>query len=77
MSKAKVLQPTEETGNDPRISCDFCATTYNIKSGDIVSDAKAPGIMGSVVKGIFSASEKKPLPVYALGEKNGQVLIAL
>lgn len=77
MTKAKVLSPTDETGNDPRLSCDFCATTYNIKTGDIVTDATSAGVVGSVVKGLFSASSKKPLPVYALGEKSGQVLIAL
>ena len=77
LTKAEVLPPTEETGTAPRLACDFCGTTYNIVTGEVVAEAKKAGIMGSIVKGVFSASEKQSLPVYALGEKSGQVLIAL
>jgi len=77
LTKAKVREGTEETNGEPRLSCDFCATTFNIRTGEVVTSASKPGIMGSVVKGLFSKAEKEPLPVYALGEKNGQILISL
>mmetsp|Transcript_28850 Transcript_28850/g.44852 ORF Transcript_28850/g.44852 Transcript_28850/m.44852 type:complete len:207 (-) Transcript_28850:56-676(-) len=77
MTKAVVLPPTEETGNAPRVSCDFCKTTYNLRTGDIVADAEKAGLMGGIVKGLFSASDKANLPVYALGDKGGQVVISL
>ena len=78
MIKAKVLPPNEETnGVNPRVSCDFCKATYNIKTGEVLETAPAEGLMGGIMKGVFSAQEKKPLPTYDLGEKNGQVLINL
>ena len=77
MTKAVVLPATEETGNAPRISCDFCKTTYNLRTGEIVTEAEKPGLMGGIVKGVFSASDKANLPVYALGDKGGQVVISL
>lgn len=78
MIKAKVLPPNEETGGkNPRVSCDFCKATYNAKTGDVLEEAEAAGIMGGLVKGLFSAQDKKPLPTYDLGEKNGKVLINL
>jgi hypothetical protein len=42
-----------------------------------VTSAGGGGIMSGIVKGLFSKSEVPPLPVYALGEKNGKVLINL
>jgi len=78
LAKAKVLPPNDETGGtNPRLSCDFCKTTYNIRTGAKVENAEKPGIIGGVVVGLFSKSDKIPLPIYDLGEKNGQVLINL
>ena len=78
LSKAKVFPPNEETGNTvPRLSCDFCKATYNIRSGERVENAEKPGLFGGVVSGLFSAQESVALPTYDLGEKSGQVLINL
>ena len=77
LTKAKVLPPNDETDGNPRLSCDFCKATYNIRTGERVENAEKPGLLGGVVTGLFSKSEKVPLPTYDLGEKNGQVLINL
>jgi nitrite reductase/ring-hydroxylating ferredoxin subunit len=78
LAKAKVLPPNEETGGvAPRLSCDFCKATYNIRTGERIENAEKPGLLGGVVTGLFSKSEKKSLPVYDLGEKNKSVLINL
>jgi len=77
LTKAKVLEANEETGgNDPRILCDFCGSTFNIRTGEPVADAETSrGMMGGIVKGIFSSKKKDNIPTYDLGEKNGQVFI--
>lgn len=78
LTKAKVFAPNEETQNTtPRLSCDFCKATYNIRSGERVENAEKAGLLGGVVSGLFGAQESVPLPTYDLGEKNGQVLINL
>ena len=77
LTKAKVLPPSDETGENPRISCDFCKATYNIRTGERVENAEKPGLIGGVVTGLFSKSDEVPLPIYDLGEKSGQVLINL
>jgi nitrite reductase/ring-hydroxylating ferredoxin subunit len=78
LTKAKVLPPNEETGGTvPRLSCDFCKATYNIRTGERVQNAESGGLMGGVVAGLFSKKNKDPLAIYDLGEKNGQVLINL
>lgn len=78
LNKAKVLEPNEETdGADPRLACDFCGATYNIRTGKRVKAAGSGGLLGGVVKGLFSKSDEEPLKVYALGEKNGKVFINL
>ena len=76
--KAKVLSPNTETSNlHPRLVCDFCKATYNVKTGERIQDDEARGLIGTVVKGLFSATEKTPLRTFELGEKNGQVFINL
>eukprot|EP00546_Thalassionema_frauenfeldii_P011451 CAMPEP_0178922388 /NCGR_PEP_ID=MMETSP0786-20121207/16123_1 /TAXON_ID=186022 /ORGANISM="Thalassionema frauenfeldii, Strain CCMP 1798" /LENGTH=177 /DNA_ID=CAMNT_0020596741 /DNA_START=144 /DNA_END=677 /DNA_ORIENTATION=- len=75
LDKAQVLEPSEETGSDPRLSCNFCKATYNLKTGERVKTADSGGLLGGMMKGLFSKGESKPLPIYALGEKNGQVFI--
>eukprot|EP00560_Eucampia_antarctica_P001900 CAMPEP_0197833432 /NCGR_PEP_ID=MMETSP1437-20131217/19023_1 /TAXON_ID=49252 ORGANISM="Eucampia antarctica, Strain CCMP1452" /NCGR_SAMPLE_ID=MMETSP1437 /ASSEMBLY_ACC=CAM_ASM_001096 /LENGTH=204 /DNA_ID=CAMNT_0043437497 /DNA_START=77 /DNA_END=691 /DNA_ORIENTATION=- len=78
MIKATVLPPNEETEDkNPRVTCDFCKATYNIKTGAVLKESSPTGLVGGIVKGLFSAKEKEPLPTYDLGEKNGQVLINL
>jgi len=43
-----------------------------------VENAEKAGLAGGIVVNLFSKeSDKKPLPIYDLGEKNGQVLINL
>jgi len=75
LNKAKVLGPSEETGSDPRIMCDFCSATYNLRTGERVASAGGNGLIGGIVKGLFSKKEEAPLDVYALGEKDGSVVI--
>ena len=77
LAKAKVLDPTDETGSNPRVCCDFCSATFNVRTGDRVEDAGGAGFLGGIVKGLMSAQEKVPLQTYDLGEKNGKVLINL
>eukprot|EP00567_Pseudictyota_dubia_P006555 CAMPEP_0197442224 /NCGR_PEP_ID=MMETSP1175-20131217/8287_1 /TAXON_ID=1003142 /ORGANISM="Triceratium dubium, Strain CCMP147" /LENGTH=180 /DNA_ID=CAMNT_0042972653 /DNA_START=311 /DNA_END=853 /DNA_ORIENTATION=+ len=78
LTKAKVLPPNEETGGtDPRVSCDFCSATFNVRTGDRLEDAGGSGILGGLVKGLMSAKEKEDLPTYDLGERDGKVLINL
>ena len=77
LAKAKILDPTAETGSDPRVCCDFCSATFNVRTGDRVEDAGGAGFLGGIVKGLMSAQEKVPLATYNLGEKGGKVLINL
>jgi len=79
LTKARILSPNDETKNlHPRIECDFCGATYNMRTGEILADGKSDrGILGSVVKGIFASKVKEPLPTYDLGELGGKVVINL
>jgi nitrite reductase/ring-hydroxylating ferredoxin subunit len=77
LNKAEILEPTEETSNDPRIACSFCRATYNLRTGDRVTTHKDGGVLSGIARNLFSKQKEDPLPVYALGEKNGQVMINL
>lgn len=78
MTKAQTLPPNEETQNkDPRIACDFCKSSFNLKTGAPVAAQEAAGIFGSIAKAVMSAQDTTPLPVYTLGEKNGKVLFSM
>lgn len=78
LTKARILEPNEETKNrDPRLACDFCSATYNLRTGERVTSVEKGGIMGGIVKGLFSRSDVVPLPVYELGETKGKVVINL
>jgi nitrite reductase/ring-hydroxylating ferredoxin subunit len=77
LTKASVLEPTAETGTDPRLSCDFCKATFNIRTGEMVQDSSKAGLLGGIVTTLFSKTDKVPLKIYDLGEKNGSVLINL
>jgi len=70
LTKAKVLEPNEETGDDARLQCDFCGATYNLKTGEPVQKEG-----GKLLGFLFSKSEDVPLPVYGLGEQGGKVFI--
>jgi len=78
LTKGKVFEPNEETGDEPRLSCGFCSATFNIRTGEKVSDAEGTGgLLGGIVKGLMGAKPTESLPTYDLGEKNGKVLINL
>lgn len=79
LTKARILEPNEETGGaDPRIACDFCSATFNVRTGERVEDAKGTGFVGGIVKGLMSANkDQSNLQTYDLGEKDGKVLINL
>ncbi|EJK59464.1 hypothetical protein THAOC_20312 [Thalassiosira oceanica] len=73
MTKSTVLEPTAETGSDPRIQCDLCSSTYNLKTGEVVENAG-----GKMFGFVFNAMpDGKALPTYALGEQSGKVYLSL
>mmetsp|Transcript_47201 Transcript_47201/g.137295 ORF Transcript_47201/g.137295 Transcript_47201/m.137295 type:complete len:211 (+) Transcript_47201:92-724(+) len=78
MTKAKTLPPNEETNNvAPRIACDFCKSTYNLKTGAPVQPQEAAGIFGNIAKAVLSAQDAGRLPTYQLAEKNGKILFSM
>ena len=70
LTKAKVLEPTSETGNDARLQCDLCGATYNLRTGDVVEKEG-----GKMMGFLFSQMDDNNLPVYGLGEQSGKVFI--
>jgi nitrite reductase/ring-hydroxylating ferredoxin subunit len=78
MTKAQTLPPNEETQNKaPRIACDFCKSTYNLKTGAPVKAQEGAGLFGNIAKAVLSAQDTAPLPIYELGEKNGKILFSM
>lgn len=78
LTKAQAIDGNTESGKQPRLVCDFCKATYNLKTGaKLPSAVPNAGILGGIAKTIFSAKDSGPLPVYKLGEKNGKLVIAL
>mmetsp|Transcript_18348 Transcript_18348/g.25883 ORF Transcript_18348/g.25883 Transcript_18348/m.25883 type:complete len:216 (-) Transcript_18348:123-770(-) len=77
LTKAKVLPGNDETGNVPRLQCDFCQAAYNIRTGEPVASEGGGGLFSGVAKAVFSSQDAVPLPTYSLGEQNGKVLINL
>ena len=78
LTKAQAVEGNAESGKNPRLVCDFCKATYNMKTGaKLASAVPNAGILGGIAKSIFSAKDNGPLPVYQLGEKNGKLVIAL
>jgi nitrite reductase/ring-hydroxylating ferredoxin subunit len=77
LPKAEILSPNDETnGVDPRLRCDFCGATYNLRTG--VRLTKKDGSEGWKPLGFLFGNangENNPLPVYALGERGGKVYI--
>jgi nitrite reductase/ring-hydroxylating ferredoxin subunit len=76
MVKAECLAPSEETGDAPRVACDFCKATFNLKTGAPVKAQQSAGFFGGIAKAVLSAQDSTPLPVYSLAEKNGKILFA-
>merc|ERR1712127_1078669 len=70
LTKAKVLDANEETGDDARLQCDFCGATYNLRTGEPVQKEG-----GKLLGFLFNKSDDVPLPVYGLGEQGGKVFI--
>lgn len=78
LTKAKALPPNDETNNAaPRIACDFCKSTYNLKTGEKLKSQQGGGIFGGIAKAVMSTQESGPLPIYQLGEKNGKILFSM
>ena len=78
MTKAYPLPPNEETNNEaPRVACDFCQSTYNLKTGEKVASQETKGIFGGLAKAVLGSQESGPMKVYQLGEKNGKVMFSM
>ena len=79
LTKAQVLPANDETaktGKSPRIACDFCKATYNLKTGEKLKSQEATGLFGGIAKSVLSSQSSGPLPIYQLGEKDNQILIS-
>jgi len=77
LTKAKVLPASEESDGGPRLVCDFCKATYNLKDGSKLAAAESGGLFGGVVKSVFASQTSGPLPLYKLGERNGKLVVAV
>lgn len=74
LTKAIALPPNEETGKAPRLACDFCKATFNLKTGEKVKAVEGSGLLGNIAKAVLQSQESGPLPIYQLGEKSGKIL---
>ena len=78
MTKAKVFPPNEETDNKaPRVSCDLCKSTYNMKTGEKVEATESAGLFGGVAKAVLGSKDSGPMATYQLGEKNGKIMFTM
>mmetsp|Transcript_22023 Transcript_22023/g.52417 ORF Transcript_22023/g.52417 Transcript_22023/m.52417 type:complete len:218 (-) Transcript_22023:118-771(-) len=78
LSKSKILPPNDETKNKaPRIACDLCKYTYNIKTGEQLEAEESTGFLGGIAKSILGSQEGGDLPTYQLGEKNGRIMFTM
>jgi len=79
MNKAKIYSPNSESGKDPRVCCDFCGSTFNARTGARLENApeRSSGMLGGLVKGLFSASPTVGIDTYDLGEQDGKILISV
>jgi nitrite reductase/ring-hydroxylating ferredoxin subunit len=71
-----VVDPAAEN-KAPRLACDFCKSTYNLKSGNKMAAVETGGFFGSIVKSVMQSQASGGLPIYKLGEKNGKLLICV
>jgi nitrite reductase/ring-hydroxylating ferredoxin subunit len=81
LTKATLLEGTASTAPHPRLVCDFCKATYSLKNGARLSGDEAQkqggGIFGGIVKNVFASQESGPLPIYKLGQKGKNLVIAV
>ena len=78
LTKSKILAPNEETKNKaPRISCDLCKYTYNLRTGEQLEESEATGFFGGIAKSVLGSQEGGDLPTYQLGEKNGRIMFTM
>jgi len=78
MTKAKILAPNDETNNKaPRVACDLCKYTYNLKTGDKVESAESTGFLGGIAKSVLGSQEGGNMETYQLGEKNGKIMFTM
>jgi nitrite reductase/ring-hydroxylating ferredoxin subunit len=78
--KAKVFPGDVDAAAEnkaPRLACDFCKSTYNLKSGNKVAAVETGGFFGNIVKSVMQSQATGGLPIYKLGEKNGKLLICV
>jgi nitrite reductase/ring-hydroxylating ferredoxin subunit len=79
LTKAKPLPANEETQNSaPRVVCDFCKSTYNLKTGAKLESQQGGGIFGGIAKAVLGAQSSSPLKIYQLGEgKNNKIMFSM
>jgi len=78
LTKAQAIDGNAKSGKQPRLVCDLCKSTYNLKTGaKLESAVPNAGILGGIAKSLFSAQSSGPLPVYKLGEQKGKLVIGL
>ena len=78
MTKAKVLPPNDETENKaPRVTCDLCKSTYNLKTGAKLEAIESAGIFGGIAKAVLGSKDTGSLATYELGEKNGKIMFTM
>jgi len=78
MTKAKVLPPNDETDNKaPRLSCDLCKSTYNLKTGQKLEASEAAGFLGGIAKAVLNSQDSGDMDTYQLGEKNGKIMFTM
>jgi len=78
MSKAKVLPPNNETDNKaPRVSCDLCKSTYDLKNGNKLEAVGSTGVLGGIAKAVLGSKDAGSLSTYELGEKNGKIMFTM
>ncbi|GMI25890.1 hypothetical protein TeGR_g948 [Tetraparma gracilis] len=76
--KAKLLPAAEDSGEDPRLACDFCGCTYNLRTGAPLKDAGVSGnVMGKMVRST-NTKGRSGVRVFELAEDDkGRVLLKL
>jgi nitrite reductase/ring-hydroxylating ferredoxin subunit len=78
MSKSKVLPPNDETDNKaPRVSCDLCKSTYDLKNGNKLEPVGNTGVLGGIAKAVLGSKDGGSLSTYQLGEKNGKIMFTM